>query len=55
MTAYAIAHLTHVIVNDEVIEYLRRIDSTLEPFGASSWCTAHRCTNWKRPGRETSW
>ncbi|GLY27287.1 DUF1330 domain-containing protein [Kineosporia sp. NBRC 101731] len=33
MTAYAIAHLTDVTMNDEVIEYLHRIDSTLEPFG----------------------
>jgi uncharacterized protein (DUF1330 family) len=31
--AYAIAHLRNVVMGDEIAEYLRRIDSTLEPFG----------------------
>lgn len=35
MTAYAIAHLTHVEMNDEVVEYLRRIDDTLAGFGGA--------------------
>lgn len=33
MPAYAIAHLHDVDVNAEVVEYLRRIDGTLAPFG----------------------
>ncbi len=32
MTAYAFAHLRTVDVNDEIREYLRRIDDTLAPF-----------------------
>jgi uncharacterized protein (DUF1330 family) len=33
MPAYAIANLTNVDLNDEVITYMRRIDATLEPYG----------------------
>ena len=33
MTFYAIAHLRTVDVNDEILEYIRRIDDTLEPYG----------------------
>ena len=33
MTAYAVAVLTDVRVGDDVVEYLERIDATLEPFG----------------------
>jgi uncharacterized protein (DUF1330 family) len=33
VTAYAVAHLTHVEMNDEVVEYLRRINGTLAGFG----------------------
>ncbi len=33
MTAYAVAHLTDVDLNDEIVQYLHRIDATLEPFG----------------------
>ncbi|MFF0453383.1 DUF1330 domain-containing protein [Nocardia africana] len=33
MPAYAIAHLHDVDVNAEIVEYLRRIDGTLAPFG----------------------
>ena len=33
MTAYAIAHFPTVDLNHEVVEYLQRIDATLEPFG----------------------
>ena len=33
MTAYAIAQLIDVDLNDEVKEYLARIDETLEPYG----------------------
>jgi uncharacterized protein (DUF1330 family) len=32
MTAYAVAHLRSVDQNAEILEYLRRIDATLEPF-----------------------
>ena len=35
MTAYAIANLRSVDLNDEVVEYMRRIDATLEPFGGA--------------------
>ncbi|WP_235734341.1 DUF1330 domain-containing protein [Nocardioides alcanivorans] len=31
--AYAFAYLTDVDFNDEIIDYLRRIDDTLAPFG----------------------
>lgn len=33
MTAYAIAHLRDVDVNAEIVDYIRRIDETLAPFG----------------------
>lgn len=33
MPAFAIAHLRNPQVNDEVLEYLERIQSTLEPYG----------------------
>jgi uncharacterized protein (DUF1330 family) len=32
MTAYAVAHLREVTVGPEIVEYLERIDATLEPF-----------------------
>jgi uncharacterized protein (DUF1330 family) len=32
MTAYAIANLRSVDVNAEIVDYLQRIDATLEPF-----------------------
>lgn len=33
MTAYAIAHLRNVVLNQGIIDYLQGIDATLEPFG----------------------
>ena len=33
MTAYAIAHLRDVDVNAEIVDYIKRIDETLIPFG----------------------
>ncbi|WP_063064410.1 DUF1330 domain-containing protein [Nocardia violaceofusca] len=33
MPAYAVAHLYDVDINAEIVEYLRRIDGTLAPFG----------------------
>lgn len=33
MTSYAIAHLREVEFGADIVEYLRRIDATLEPFG----------------------
>ncbi len=33
MTGYAIAHLQDVTVGAEIVDYLRRIDATLAPFG----------------------
>lgn len=33
MTAYAIAHLRDVDLNAEIVDYIRRIDETLTPFG----------------------
>ncbi len=33
MAAYALAHLRTVDLNEEVADYLRRIDATLEPYG----------------------
>ncbi|MFC5586220.1 DUF1330 domain-containing protein [Nitratireductor kimnyeongensis] len=33
MPAYAIGHLRNVVVGPAIIEYLERIDETLEPFG----------------------
>ena len=33
MPGYAIGHLRNVRFNDEIVEYLQRIDATLEPFG----------------------
>ena len=32
MTAYAIAHLYNPKINEEVIEYLERIQATMDPF-----------------------
>ena len=33
MTAYAVAHLRSVDQNAEIVDYLGRIDATLDPFG----------------------
>jgi uncharacterized protein (DUF1330 family) len=33
MPGYAIGHLRNVRFNEEIVEYLERIDATLEPFG----------------------
>jgi uncharacterized protein (DUF1330 family) len=33
MTAYAIAHLRTPTINDEVLEYIERIQATLTPYG----------------------
>lgn len=33
MTAYAFAHLRKVDFNEEIVEYLRKIDATLPPYG----------------------
>lgn len=33
MPAYAVAHLREVSLNPAIVEYLQRIDATLEPFG----------------------
>jgi uncharacterized protein (DUF1330 family) len=33
MKSYAVAHMHRVSVGPEIIEYLKRIDATLEPFG----------------------
>jgi uncharacterized protein (DUF1330 family) len=32
MPAYAIAHLRTVDMNEEIVEYVRKIDATLEPY-----------------------
>src|SRR3954465_4370542 len=32
MTAYAVAHLRSVAQNAQIVDYLRRIDATLDPF-----------------------
>src|SRR5688572_17366554 len=34
MTAYAIAHLRNPNINDDVLEYIERIQETMVPFGA---------------------
>jgi uncharacterized protein (DUF1330 family) len=33
MTSYAVAHMRTVDLNEQIVEYLHRIDATLEPFG----------------------
>lgn len=33
MTAYVVAHVHSVEFGPDIVEYLRRIDATLEPFG----------------------
>jgi uncharacterized protein (DUF1330 family) len=33
MKSYAVAHLRDVDFNEQIADYLRRIDATLEPFG----------------------
>ncbi len=33
MPAYAIGHLRNVVMGPAIVEYLERIDETLEPFG----------------------
>ncbi len=33
MTAYAVGHLRNVSIGPDIVEYLRRIDDTLAPFG----------------------
>lgn len=33
MTTFALAHIKHLAINDSTVEYLRRIDATLAPYG----------------------
>jgi uncharacterized protein (DUF1330 family) len=33
MSAYAVAHMRHVTMGQQIVEYLQRIDATLAPFG----------------------
>jgi uncharacterized protein (DUF1330 family) len=33
MTAYAVAHMRQTTMGPQIVEYLRKIDATLEPFG----------------------
>ena len=33
MTAYAVAHMRQVTMVPQIVEYLHKIDATLEPFG----------------------
>ncbi len=33
MTAYAVAHMRQVTMGPQIVEYLHKIDATLEPFG----------------------
>lgn len=33
MSTYAVAHLRKVTLGPQIVEYLQRIDATLEPFG----------------------
>ncbi|MBZ9964106.1 DUF1330 domain-containing protein [Mesorhizobium sp. B292B1B] len=33
MTAYAVAHMRRVKMGPQIVEYLQKIDATLEPFG----------------------
>lgn len=48
--AYAIAHLREVDLGPEIIEYLERIDATLEPFGGRFLVHGGRLT-----GLEGTW
>ncbi len=54
MIAYAIAHLRHVSVGPEIVEYLERINSTLEPSAAGSSSMAASSTSWRATGPEIS-
>lgn len=33
MTAYAIAHIRPATVNEDILEYIERLQSTMDPFG----------------------
>lgn len=33
MSAYAVAHMRHVTMGPQIVEYLEKIDATLAPFG----------------------
>ena len=35
MSSFAVAHLRSVALGPDIVEYLERIDATLEPFGGS--------------------
>ena len=54
MTAYAVAHMRHATMDPQIVEYLHRIDATLEPFGGreNDW-PGHliiiRCPMWCSP------
>ena len=55
MTAYAVAHLRSVDQNAEIVEYLHRIDATLDPFGGRSSSTGCCPRSWKANGPASSW
>lgn len=40
MAAYAVAHMRQVSMGPQIVEYLYRIDATLELSAAASWSMA---------------
>ena len=55
MTAYAVAHLRSVDQNAEIVDYLRRIDATLDPFDGRFVVHGVLPEVWKANGPESSW
>ena len=52
MPAYAVAHLREVAMGPAIVEYLQRIDATLEPFGSRFIVHGGKMEVWEGLGRD---
>jgi hypothetical protein len=55
MSAYAVAHLRRVNVGPEIVEYIARIDATLEPYDGRFLIHGGPVDRWTASGRGISW
>jgi len=52
MSTYAVAHLRSVTMGPDIVEYLQRVDATLEPFGGRFLVQGGAVEGcWRVPGR----
>ena len=55
MPAFGIGHLRNVDFNNEIVDYIKRINGTLEPYGGASGSTEHRASRCSRVTGPAIW